>query len=378
MDKEKMILEKTKELARETKNWADLSNSIFDPIDGEIVKMFPTPEERQNFRKTEEYAEIRGIVREKMHETGVAEGATPTKSGKFVVRLPRSLHAALEQEAERESTSLNQLIVTKLAVQLDNLAGGRVSNIIQAFGEVREGYSVDRVIADPQFDKKFLRRCRELGLSGTDYSLNWELMSERKKGGLSNLPKTKKYTVRETDEFEYASELAVRFLEMSKHVSLDQVICDPDLASEFDEYATRLAPGFSPLEYRWVALGLRKAGRLAESKLNLEEIPKLELLGNVNTLRLQTIPKNAGLYLFSSSEKPVFMSQTDNLVHRLQRHMEVSSSRGLPNWLWDTRKEPLQIAIAPLPDASRTLRQKFELELIKELKPVLNFQRKVA
>jgi len=39
-------------------------------------------------------------------------------SGKFVVRLPRSLHAALIAEAEREGVSLNQLCVAKLAVQL--------------------------------------------------------------------------------------------------------------------------------------------------------------------------------------------------------------------------------------------------------------------
>ena len=67
---------------------------------------------------TKEYEEIRALLRRKMDETGLVAGATPKKSGKFVVRLPRSLHAALEREAETEGTSLNQLVVTKLAVQL--------------------------------------------------------------------------------------------------------------------------------------------------------------------------------------------------------------------------------------------------------------------
>ena len=39
-----------------------------------------------------------------------------------MVRLPRSLHAALEREAAIEGVSLNQLVVMKLAAQLKDLA----------------------------------------------------------------------------------------------------------------------------------------------------------------------------------------------------------------------------------------------------------------
>ena len=49
---------------------------------------------------------------------GLVSGATPKKkSGRFVVRLPESLHLAIEREAEREGVSLNQLVVAKLANQ---------------------------------------------------------------------------------------------------------------------------------------------------------------------------------------------------------------------------------------------------------------------
>jgi predicted HicB family RNase H-like nuclease len=44
---------------------------------------------------------------------------TNEKSGKLLVRLPKSLHAALAEEAEREGVSLNHLIVAKLAQRLD-------------------------------------------------------------------------------------------------------------------------------------------------------------------------------------------------------------------------------------------------------------------
>jgi antitoxin HicB len=39
-------------------------------------------------------------------------------SGKFNVRIPKSLHAALASEADSEGVSLNQLVLAKLAMHL--------------------------------------------------------------------------------------------------------------------------------------------------------------------------------------------------------------------------------------------------------------------
>ncbi len=372
----KTILEKANEFVKKSKTWADFANALFDPFDGELARLFPTEQERIAFMQTDEYKEIKGLFRKKIDETGLVEGANPQKSGKFVVRLPRSLHAALEREAETEGTSLNQLVVTKLAVQLESVTGGRLASLIQAFGEIRNGCSVDRVIADPQMNKKYLRRCRELGLSGTDYDINWALMNERKKGNLSHLPKTNRYTIKEIDEFEYASELAVRFMQHEKNVSLDQIICDPELADEFDEYARRLSPGFKPLQYRWAALGLRKAGRLGNKAESIaHSLPELESLGKVTSLRLDRVTKIGGLYLFSNESERVFLGQTDNLRHRIEKHMEASFSHGLPDWLWDTKKKPLSISVAELPSSTRSIRQQLEIVLVRQWQPLLNIER---
>lgn len=381
MPRGKDVLREAERLARSLRTWADLSNALFDPMEGLVARSFPALDERKEFRKSNIYDQLHTLVEKKMEATGVIAGATPKKSGKFVVRLPRSLHAALEREAESEGTSLNQLVLTKLAVQLDNLAGEKIGKIMQAFLEVRDVYSADKVIADPDLDRKFLRCCRELGLSGTDSELNWKLMNARKAGnlsGLSDLIKTKPYRLGKViDDFEYASELAVRYMQQRKDVSLDQIICDPELAEEFDTYATRLAPGFLPLQYRWAAFGLRKAGRLGKKVDQIGKLPKLESFGRVRGIELGKIPDIGGLYLFSSQEKPIFASQTENLRHRLERHIKVSSS-GLPSWLWDVRKEPLQLEAAPLPGITRSLRQAMETLLVRQWKPVLNFPRKVA
>ena len=99
MDKRSAILERARELARKATTWADFSNALFDPFDGELVRTYPTQEDRETFRTTKEYKEIRALLQQKMNQTGLVKGAAPTKSGKFVVRLPRSLHAAHDAEA---------------------------------------------------------------------------------------------------------------------------------------------------------------------------------------------------------------------------------------------------------------------------------------
>ncbi len=102
-------------------NWADLSNFLFDPEEGLLIRAYPTRGEREAFMKTEEYKAIRGLLQNAIRQSGLVAGAEPQKSGKFVVRLPKTLHLALEREAEQEGVSLNQLVVTKLAVQLSQM-----------------------------------------------------------------------------------------------------------------------------------------------------------------------------------------------------------------------------------------------------------------
>jgi hypothetical protein len=127
MTKAQKLLSEAQQLAAGAPTWADFSNALFNPRDGLLTKAFPVGPARKSFTKTREYEAIGRLLEEAMERTGVVEGATPRKSGKFVVRLPSSLHAALEREAEEEGVSLNQLVVAKLAVQLKTASAFRSS-----------------------------------------------------------------------------------------------------------------------------------------------------------------------------------------------------------------------------------------------------------
>jgi predicted HicB family RNase H-like nuclease len=123
--KEQKLLDSARGIASSSPTWVDLSNALFDQVTGLVAKAYPTREERERFVRSPEYKSIRELIGNAQERTGLVEGATPAKSGKFIVHLPRSLHAALDAEAEAEGVSLNQLVVTKLAIQLSQVIGGR-------------------------------------------------------------------------------------------------------------------------------------------------------------------------------------------------------------------------------------------------------------
>ncbi|MCY3022953.1 MAG: toxin-antitoxin system HicB family antitoxin [Planctomycetota bacterium] len=114
----KGVLAGARHAARTAGTWADLSNALFDSETGLLAKAYPTRKERERFLKTNEYKAIRKLLTTAMRRSGLVRSATPRKSGRFVVRLPTSLHESLELEAAEEGVSLNQLVVYKLAAQL--------------------------------------------------------------------------------------------------------------------------------------------------------------------------------------------------------------------------------------------------------------------
>lgn len=379
--KEQSLLDSARGIASSSPTWADLSNALFNHVDGLIAKAYPTREEREQFVRSPEYKAIKELVSVAQERTGLVEGATPAKSGKFIVRLPRSLHAALDAEAEAEGVSLNQLVVTKLAVQLSQLsAAGKseLAKIAQAYLEVRNGFSIDRVVADPNLDRLFLHRCRELGLAGTDFELNWRLFTGRKNKELCDLPKTKNYTAARPDEFEFASEMSLRHIQEmvrskeQRDISLDKIICDPMLASEFDTVAATLAPGFSPLDYRWVALGLRKAAGRYSNKAKGLAVPNFDFIGKTTSIRGSAITTEAGLYFFRCDGNSVFIGETENLRGRIERHFDSGGKTGIPKWLYDSGKQQMTLGIVPTPRLASTDRKLAELSAILKFKPFFN------
>jgi hypothetical protein len=116
VDKSSQLLEFAELKSQECATWVELHNAIYG-IGGKFGELFPTAAARTTFAGSEEFKAIAALIESLPTPENV--GSVPAaSSGRFVLRLPRSLHASLSAEAEAEGVSLNQLCLAKLAVQL--------------------------------------------------------------------------------------------------------------------------------------------------------------------------------------------------------------------------------------------------------------------
>lgn len=118
------ILEDARQRFAENMNHLDFHNRYF----GYGSKfMPPTEQEREEYFASgvpREIMKMRDELTDKQPEISFPDEGVPVPggkeySGRILVRCAKSLHQALSEEADREGVSLNQLVVAKLAVQLN-------------------------------------------------------------------------------------------------------------------------------------------------------------------------------------------------------------------------------------------------------------------
>lgn len=246
--------------------------------------------------------------------------------------------------------------------------------VIEAFELVRDGYSVDRVIADPGLNERFLAECSGQGLKATPFELNLFLLNARKRAGVS--PGHRRTIVRNQDSFGFAAEMAIRAMERKHETTLDLVLCDPNLAREFDSVAGAISPGFSPLEYRWAALCLRKTKRLRPEIIG--RVVAAQVFGPLGVAGLypSQIPSEQGLYILTTRYRVLYVGEAQDLWSRLKKHFDHSDNKLLARYLWEFGMDDLFLEYHVLPSkTSARVRKAMELELIRSRKADFNVQR---
>jgi site-specific DNA-methyltransferase (adenine-specific) len=241
-----------------------------------------------------------------------------------------------------------------------------------AFLSVRGRAASDVVIADPDLNERFLRECQSRGLAQPPVELNLCLLNLRKGGWLKGVT-SERTRVPNQSEFRFASEIAVRFLERRDSTSLDRVLCDPALATEFDRLAADIAPGYRRFQYRWAALNLRK-----KSRLRPEILARVVPAESVVTLRAadvkpEELPVRPGLYLFIDRNQVLYVGECQSIRNRIGKHLDHSDNKGLARWLWENERADLHLEYHVLP-AEVTVRQRkaLEAELIRSRNPIYN------
>lgn len=311
---------------------------VLDPFSGSATTLAVAKKLNRNylgFELSEDYvahglARLDGVrVGDRLE--GAAEplmSAPKTKGGKKAHAAEQKATPSWDDEAAQEARQMEKQLELTLV------------GIAEAFRRAHDGFSVDRLLADPDLNLAFADECRKLGLVGDPQTWNLLLLRLRKqKDGLQTGREILRTGVSwaECDRYLAASEMALQsLLNEDACGSLDDLLCDPVQAAEFDRRAASIAPGFTPFEYRWAALKLRKEAKVARGRgfvlynahrqqLNRQfgaEIPLTELSEN-------SLPNTAGVYLLSGKKKVYYAGETRNLQMRLRPEAATSEDNSL-------------------------------------------------
>jgi site-specific DNA-methyltransferase (adenine-specific) len=247
--------------------------------------------------------------------------------------------------------------------------------LVEAFRRVSDGYSLDRVVVDPLLNQRLAEECRRLGLPGDPRSWNWRLFNYRKRGKLADIRTEKRteFSWASCDEYLFASEIALAQMLRNGCESLDEILCDPRLAEEFDQIAQRFAGGFTALQYRWAALKLRKEAKFARARACALAPMRLKKAVPVSEIDWHLVPETAGLYLVKGgSRENIYVGETLRLRDQLRR--QFGDPEALDVWQQQAATTDLCICTqAAEPSPPELLA--YESKLIRQHKfPLLNFQ----
>ncbi|MBN1972851.1 MAG: hypothetical protein JW787_04385 [Sedimentisphaerales bacterium] len=283
---------------------------------------------------------------------------------------PKTANSRNKRSREKNSSSQIQLSENLKSrenqiskIQLEMTYDG----IIEAFCLTNNGFSSDRVVADPEINKEFIATCNRLGLAGDSKTWNMLLFRLRKQGKLAHIETVHRTTIpwEECDKYIFASEIAWQIMIDNKSaVSLDEILCDPTLATEFDKIAHRFAPGFKPLNYRWAALKLRKEAKYARSRATILTPPsRLGKMIPIEELNISKLIHKSGIYVLSDQERKLYAGEALDLHARFTSDCRKA-------WLKETDSS---ILVQALPmDISSAGKLAWQSCLVEKFKPCFN------
>lgn len=115
--REDEVYRAARELFDQGPDWVTFFREVLG-VTGVVRRHFPTREALSTFEKTETYIKIQQML-SKLRERTAEVPAPEEPTAVITVRLPKSMHEALRNEAHEYRTSMNKLCISKLLQFID-------------------------------------------------------------------------------------------------------------------------------------------------------------------------------------------------------------------------------------------------------------------
>lgn len=207
--------------------------------------------------------------------------------------------------------------------------------VVDAYRKAGQGYPADYMLCDKDINAEFVAECQARGIGGNAQVWNRYLLRLRK---AHKLPKSTRKPGRMTSEqmnrYGFASEVAWHLLAIDYRKTLDDILCSPDFAAEFDRLAAEYGPrdlGVTACEYRRAAIAIRKRAKAARETAARK-------FGHWMTQKLRSVSLDdlgnpalsvPGVFVLRHEGTGIFAYQGPNIREQVACMLENPSWRGL-------------------------------------------------
>ncbi len=241
--------------------------------------------------------------------------------------------------------------------------------VIEAYQLAGRGYSSDFVLCDPETNAEFVDKCLTQGIGGNATVWNHYLLHLRKAGKLPRSTKRlDRVSPHSMNRFGFASEVAWRLLAIDYRKTLDELLCSPEFASEFDRLAREFAPvgeQISSLDFRRAAISIRKRATKARSAATEQFAEWMDRRKNLERIDIHgslTALERAGVVILCTDDIGFYAGDSTNMRERVEEAMSN------PNW---ENLEPDSVAFVPC-DGKLSELHALQSALVHRESPLLN------
>ncbi len=205
--------------------------------------------------------------------------------------------------------------------------------ILDAFAEVAGGHSSDHLLCDPDMSASFAKACKRRSIAGDARMWHSFLLRLRKSGDLPRATvKNPRTSWSDMDPYHAAAEAAMKLVAIDYAMTLDEMLCSGAASAEFDRLAEMFAPGFTPFQYRWAAMALRKRARTKRFQQAAADqsphwqnaaMPKpITILDKTISDKAASKSEFGGVYELANEDEVIYVGESDDVRGRLESVLE--------------------------------------------------------